>query len=413
MAGDPLTQRGELQRAVEAMQAAELDELQDLISARRRALGAVRAPEPVVSPVASARTPETLRTAVMWSVAAVLGFFAVDCLAFHSGWYMKYLEPNSSAGQVELSIFWLRHEPEVKQTAVFGDSRIGEGFSARTATTASQNRMNFRNMGVAGSTARVWYYLLRDADPNKTRFSTVVFALDRYSDQDGEDQSLRIGDLNYVVGRLRLTDCFDFANSYSTPELQSRVLSGCFLRGLPLRDDIHALLEKPSDRFKLAKDWRNNGHGYLDGYGGKSEDLAGLTVDFATKTINFPAGAKDWQKDTARGTLLPGESPQTGNLRKYRERWLGRIIDYYVGTKTRVVFLEMPRGPLPPPDPKEPAHFIDRVRTRKGVSVLPIDTFHDLERPELFADGLHLNHTGRPLFSEHLAQKLMEVEGLH
>lgn len=412
MAADPLREQGELQRAVQAMQAAELDRLQDLIVARRRELA--------VEPNAAGKAPKprratihTLRGAVVWSIAAVAAFYAVDCLAFHSGWYMSYLEPNSSAGQLESQIFWLRHEPEIQETAVFGDSRIGEGFSARAAKVASGDRINFRNMGVAGSTARVWYYLLRDADPQRTRFSTVVFALDRYSDHDGEDQSLRIGDMNYVVGRLRLTDCLEFAHSYSVAEVQSRVLSGCILRGLPLRDDLHALLEHPKARFTAAKDWRNHGHGYLDGYGGKPEDLAGLTVDFQARTINFPAGAKDWQKDTARGTLLPDPAPQTGKLREYRKLWLGKIIDFYAGTKTRVVFLEVPRGPLHPQEVTEPAYFIDSVRTRPGVSVLPVDTFHDLERPELFSDGLHLNHSGRPIFSERLAQKLLELEGVH
>ncbi len=414
MPAEPLRERDDLQSAVSAMQASELNQLGSLIATRRRELAeeAARARTTTPAPVRQPK-PRTLRAAVVWSFATIATFYAVDCLAFHSGWYMKYLEPNSSAGQLESHIFWLRHEPVVKQTAVFGDSRIGEGFSARAATKATGDRINFRSMGVAGSTARVWYYLLRDADPDRTRFPTVVFALDRYSDHDGEDQSLRLADLKYVIGRLRLTDCAEFTRSYSDAETRTHVLSGCILRGLVLRNDLHALLEKPQERFKLAKDWRNNGHGYLDGYSGKPEDLAGLTADFQAQTLSFPPGTKDWQQNTARGTLLPGPSPQTGKLREYRRHWLGKIVDYYAGTKTKVVFIEMPRGPLSPQEFTEPAYFIDNVRTRPGVAVLPVDTFHDLERPELFSDGLHLNHSGRPLFSEHLAQKLMELEGLH
>jgi lysophospholipase L1-like esterase len=33
----------------------------------------------------------------------------------------------------------------------------------------------------------------------------------------------------------------------------------------------------------------------------------------------------------------------------------------------------------------------------------------DLERPELFADGLHLNRDGRPIFSERLAAKTESI----
>lgn len=403
MAVDP-----DLRRAVEAMQPAELDELQQVITERRDDLtGSGK----FIAKFLARRRIRSLPEAVLWSLFTLTVFVAVDAAVFHSGWYMHYLEPNSSAGQVEGQIFWLRHEPERVETAVFGDSRIGEGFSARTAMAATGDQIHFRNMGVAGSTARVWYYLLRDADPERRRFSTVVFALDRYSDQDGENQGDRISDLNYVVGRLRFYDCPEFALSFRTAELRSRALAGCLLRGIALRSDLRSLLENPSQRFKIAKDWRNNGHGYLDGYGGKPEDLAGLTVDYSTRTIHFPVAAKRWQRDIVQGTLLPEPTQQNGSLRAYRAKWLGKIVDFYAGTKTRVVFFEVPRGPVHPQEAAVPAYVIGDLRKRPNVTVLPPESFRDLELPELFADGLHLNHSGRPIFSAHLARKLMEVSG--
>ena len=66
----------------------------------------------------------------------------------------------------------------------------------------------------------------------------------------------------------------------------------------------------------------------------------------------------------------------------------------------------MPRGPLPFPDATEPARFVNQAVTQRGVSALPADLFHDLERPDLFADGLHLNVTGRNLFSTRLGQRI-------
>ncbi|HXJ39325.1 MAG TPA: hypothetical protein VNH18_08590, partial [Bryobacteraceae bacterium] len=234
----------------------------------------------------------------------------------------------------------------------------------------------------------------------------------RYSDQDGEDQRDRMIDLNYLVGRLRLTDCPEFANSFKTPALRDRALTGCVLRGIPLRNDIQHLLANPAERFRIAKVWRNKGHGYLDGYGGKPEELTGLTVDYSTGTLTFPPGVKDWQRDTARATLLPGPAQQAGLLRDYRTKWLGKILDFYAGSKTRLVFLQVPRGPLPPPqESKVPAYFLDSVKNNPQVRILPAETFYELEKPELFADGLHLNHKGRPMFSELLARKLMELEG--
>jgi len=103
--------------------------------------------------------------------------------------------------------------------------------------------------------------------------------------------------------------------------------------------------------------------------------------------------------------------PQTGTLREYRAHWLGKIVDLYAGTKAKIVFLEMPRGPVARMESGVPAYVLDSLRSRPNVQVLPVDAFHDLERPELFADGLHLNRAGRPLFSQRLAQRLLELRG--
>jgi len=43
------------------------------------------------------------------------------------------------------------------------------------------------------------------------------------------------------------------------------------------------------------------------------------------------------------------------------------------------------------------------------VTILPGEMFRDLEHPEVYADGLHLNHVGRPLFSERLGRKVAEI----
>src|SRR4051794_38962520 len=91
----------ELRELVGQLHPPELDALQKLIAARRKELA---------KSGLTVRRELPLRDAILWSVAALFIFFAIDGLIFHSGWYMKYLEPNSSAGQVESQLFWLRHE---------------------------------------------------------------------------------------------------------------------------------------------------------------------------------------------------------------------------------------------------------------------------------------------------------------
>jgi hypothetical protein len=405
----PEIQQAEIQKAIEAL---PLERRRALLRWLQNLDGVAPVsglkPEPKPAPVAK------LYQAVLWSVFAIAAFFLTDAAIFRSGWYLNYLEPNSTTGQLELHLFWLRHTApgKVPEAAVIGDSRIAEGFSSRQAAAVIGDKLHFWNLGVAGTSPRAWYYMLRDGDPTHRRFRAIALGIDHYSDEDGtENVADRMTDLNYLIGRLRLTDCLDFARSFTSPELHQPVLTGCLFRAVTLRRDVQNLLSNRKERFAAAKDWRNNGHGYIDGYEGKPEDLTGLTADFEKRTLNFPPGTKDWQRSSALSTVLPAEVPQTGNLTAYRKLWLGRILDLYKDSPTRIIFLELPRAPLPTPDLKAPPRFLQSIMNRPRVIVLPKETFRDLEHPEVFADGLHLNHLGRPIFSVRLGQKMADTVG--
>jgi len=49
---------------------------------------------------------------------------------------------------------------------------------------------------------------------------------------------------------------------------------------------------------------------------------------------------------------------------------------------------------------------------RPRVFALPEITFRDLERPDVFFDGLHLNRIGRGLFSEKIAEQVPPLIGI-
>lgn len=354
------------------------------------------------------RPAASLQSAVIGTLFMLFAYVAAEGFLFHSGWYNKYLEPDSSTGEVEYNQFWLHRMPPPKapDVLVVGDSRIGEGLSAIDAAAAVGGRVHFTQMGMPGTTPRVWYYALRDMEKDRDRFSAIVIALDYYSDLDGEDKQDRQGDMNYLAGRLAWRDCWDFAHSFLIPALRRSVLTGCVFRGIVFRQDLMEFLSNIHRRLERTKDWRNNGAGYIAGYGGKPETMTGLSFDAATRTIHFPPGAKDWQINSARATLTPDAAPQTGLNTAYRRRWLGAILDLYKNSKTRIVFMQIPNAPLSLPDSPVPARFLQSVASRPNVTVLPADTFREFQRPELFADGLHLNQYGRKPFSEKLARAI-------
>jgi len=353
----------------------------------------------------------------LWTVLALVMFFIADCLIFRPGWYNRYLEPDSSAGSLEAQLHWLKDSPapKVPEALVIGDSRIAEGFSARTANSATGQRLNFWNFGLGGTTPRVWYYTLRDADPTRRRFAAIAIALDNYSDADWfaefED---RATDQNYLVMRLGLGDCFDFAMSMHTMAARHHALFGCLFRGMILRNDVQTFLSHPEARITHATDWLKNGLGYISGYGGMTQNLNGLSVNWSNRSIQFPDGVSEATRANVAKFVLREPVPQTGEVARYRWRWLGGILDLYQDSPTRLIFLQLPRAPLIEPNAKNTPGFVDSAAKTPHVTVLPASAFADLEHPEFFADGLHLNRDGRLLFSERLARQLdAALGGVH
>lgn len=350
----------------------------------------------------------------LWLFSILFAFLIVEGLVFRSGWYNRYLEPNSSAGTVELEMYWLsRYRPQgLPETLVIGDSRIAEGFSSQMANKVSSTdgKRFFWSAGMPGTSPRVWYYILRDADPTRRRFENVVLSIGSYPDQDYYDsQADRIMDLNFAIGRLRVADVWDFASSFTTKANRREAIFGGLLKGTVFKQDLQALFQGIDQRVSTVNSYRENGLNWYNGYDGMDRGVAGLTADWKTHTLHFPPGLTESQRGSIEGILMPHLPPQTGDTTRYRMRWLGRIVALYRNSPTRVVFLQLPRAPLPQPPSSQPATFIEWARRQPNVTVIDPSTFEYLESPELFADGLHLNRVGRKAFSTAFAQRLPDI----
>jgi hypothetical protein len=313
----------------------------------------------------------------------VLLFFSLEALIFRSHWYERFLEPDSSAGEVVYHLRWLKdNRPPTgwKEVAVIGDSRVAEGFSGKTASELPGPAQNyFWSFGLHGSTPRVWYYFLRTADPKRRQFAAIVLALDHYSDEDTYDsQSDRIGDLNYVIPLLSLSDTWTFSQSLTTPARRRQALAGSTLKGWALRRDVQAFLPNIPARLQKVREARTRGYGFEWGYEG---------VD---KSLEAPSETS-------------AAAPQTGELTTYRKLWFDKTLAWYRGSATKLIFVQLPRGNLAPRDPGIPSRALDSVRGQQNVIIIPAETFQDLEAPQYFFDGMHLNRTGRGIFSERLA----------
>jgi len=71
-------------------------------------------------------------------MTAVAAFIFLEALLFRSGFYARYLDPNSSTGIFEADFRDERNRRPIgpNDVLIMGDSRIGEGFSAPIANSA-------------------------------------------------------------------------------------------------------------------------------------------------------------------------------------------------------------------------------------------------------------------------------------
>ena len=344
-------------------------------------------------------------------LAVLIGaYLLAEILIFHSGFYARFLEPDlSTTGYLERIFYSEAHRPPTgkKEVLVVGNSRMAEGFSAKIANRHNPNDGYwFVNFGVSGTGDRVWYYLVRDVDPHRDRYAAIIIPIDDYDDPDDyEDVADRASEMPLLVNRLRLADIIPYTLSFTTWKSRIEVFRGAVFASLTYQRDFQQFFEHPTRRLKRVADFRAHGAQARYEYGGMDKSLAGLKVDWATQRVTFPPGTpEDRQRDyTSRFFSRP---PQPGRNRAFEVRWLGELVDLYRNSKTRIILFQAPRTPAPRPDSLAhlPWTIVDELRKRPWVTVIDRDKFEDLERGEFFADHVHLNSTGRKLFSPRLAE---------
>lgn len=370
------------------------------------------------SSAARAVTPTRRPVRIILTVlVACLLLFGIDALLFRTNLYPSILEPDSSAGLFEL-VLW--REKQAQRTAgdhlvvTLGNSRMGyspKGVDLRPR----QNGYVVRTAGIAGSDPRSWYYLLRSLDPTARRYRAIVIGVDDFDDEDSAfnpDDDIRA--LHYCIARLRLSDVFEFSRSFHSRDIQWEAFRGSLLKGIALQSDIQAFLSHPKKRIDLVRLCHRGWPGWTYDYVESARTMVGLQVDWSSMKPTFPPGMTEEQRGTVYSYLLRPAVPQTGRTARFLQTWLGKIADRYRDSRTKVIFMRLPRGPLPRPDNlirKRSATVRELAATRPNVILANEHLFDSLEHPELFKDALHLNRDGVALFSPMLADEVARILG--
>ncbi|HUB81489.1 MAG TPA: hypothetical protein VMB03_21970 [Bryobacteraceae bacterium] len=349
-------------------------------------------------------------TAILLAFACLFG---LDSLLFRTSLYPSILQPDSSTGEFEMT---LRREKQAQAKngdnliVTLGDSRFAYSPKLANAVTA-ETGLVFGHAGVAGTDARSWYYMLRDLDPKASRYRAVVLGVPDYDDEDEPFNPWDdIRALHYTIVRLRWTDIIPFALSFQDPHLKWEALRGSTLKGIIFQRDIQEFLANPKKRLTYVELCRLHWADWTYDYQETTRSLAGLEIDWKTRTAKFPPGVDQDQRDTVN-YIMREPWPQTGRLAAFRRLWFGKILRHYRGSRTKVIFVRLPSGALPRPawlDHKISSSIREFAKI-PNVMLADEHAFESLERPELFKDGIHLNRSGIAVFSPMLAREISRM----
>ena len=347
--------------------------------------------------------------------AAAIVLLAVDLCFFRSGVYFRLIEPDSTSGSVVSGTIFIDGDidPARKNIVVLGDSQMGEGFSERIADAeAHRPDLHFINGAVAGTSPRVWNYILRTVDPHADRLAAVALMIDYDVASNKLDLGNYLFDTNYALPLLGIRDVVDFPNTFSDPMQRERARRSILFPLQALHDDVRDFLLHP---WKRLVDLTSGRRGWLDAvawYPGRETALPHLVID---KSTSMPSAWGPTEKEI-RPTLEPyfkmlqlSASPelQAANSR-YREEWLERIVSRYREHHIPVIVFVAPRGPWQreiAPIPKPEGAIADLLQ-RGEILAVPGDAFVDLEEPQFFFDTRHMNRDGRERFSRLFAERV-------
>ena len=348
-------------------------------------------------------------------ILATLIFFAgLEGILFHTRLYPSLIEPDSTAGAMETQL-----NNEIKRAKTTHNQVLAVGHSRMALLPRIANDMQpatgyrFASIGIGGTTPRCWYYELREVDPTARRYSAIVIPSDDYDEPDNyENFNDRDLDIRYLISRLRLSDIPEFPLSFDEYKLKWVAFADILFKGYVFKRDFLEFLAHPKARLAKVSQNDRDSHTWFYDYVGPEHSLAGLQIDWQHKVAHYPASFTPDQRKLIEDVLFGAWPPDTGQFTRYLQRWYGRIINHYRGSGTKLIFLRVPRAPMPPPEhPPKLNSTIRQIASEPDVIVLNEHLFDPLERTDLFADPIHLNAKGLDQFSRILAAEVRRVLG--
>jgi hypothetical protein len=354
-------------------------------------------------------------------VFSVLCFLALDNLLFRSGLYDLLVSPVTTGGKLVDMVRFnkaLQTDP-ARDVLLMGNSRTEWGFGTGDFAQIYPHAIIRPLMGaVPGSNIEWWFYQLRAQDPHHDRYAAIVIPLDGYRAAPlAVDQQNRYDTAQVLAPIIHLRDWMNFLAHFNDPAIRARARWLAIFSSHDYSLDLQDLLLHPLARFHARQERDRIGPKWLDNWRGAPESIEALRLDpISGKPIAYPPEFNAFRKNETDAEFIrpPPGLAQSWTVREadFQATWIRRIVMDYEGSRTRIIFLNIPHQPMPLPALQPIAGAPDlrsAIPDAPNVVVLPEDQFTDLETPKYFVDVLHLNAAGRLLFTRRLGQTLQDL----
>lgn len=343
-------------------------------------------------------------------LAVLLAWFLLESLLFRSGLYYSVLvEPSSNAGAVTMRLARARREATAERPTVlvFGDSRVGEGFSRPVAEAAAPGLV-FVNAAVPGSRARTWFYLLREMQRQRVPHAAVVVGVP-YRYFGGDELVDWPLDAAFMAPLVGLKDARSFPATFASEEMRRRAAATIWLPALTLQKDVQRMLASPGQRKKNLKSkrwWLEN----ASNYAGRAERMPVLGFSGDGAVLDWGTATPDQRHSVQQHLEDLSYAPKASND-EFLGQWLGQLLVLARAAGVPLIVYPNPRGPYPQVLPRDEGlpPSLQALAGELDVTVLPSDFLSHLEAPEYFFDAVHANGEGRRLTSEAVARAVADV----
>ncbi len=347
---------------------------------------------------------QKLRPLILLAAVVALAWFLLESLVFRTGFYYRNLaQPSSNAGTTVMNLRLARRLASISPPTilVFGDSRVGQGFSPDIAHRTEPS-LNFINVAVPGSMPRTWYYLLRAMERKGVHFDAIVVGnlYPMMGAAHWADWSL---DLNFLVPMVDLRDAMSFPQSFDAPASRERANFAVWLPALAMQKDIQDLLGSPRERRRALRGkrwWLEN----IRNYRSRDEVMPSLNFSPTREVLDWANATADQRGSVEQHLRVLEQAPADNDA--YARIWYGKLLELARRHQAPLILYPLPRGPFAAILPTEdvlPA-WLTELANEPDVEVLPADLLKDLEAPDYFFDALHANRLGQEITSERVAR---------